>query len=92
VEVPARVKGHDIEGVDLFRFDEQGKISEITVLVRPLSGVVALVALGSRFVDHREPNAILLRLLAGPLGLIARVAERVITRLVLGRPSTSAGQ
>jgi hypothetical protein len=31
-----------LEGLDLFRFDAEGQIVELTVMVRPLSGVIAL--------------------------------------------------
>ena len=31
-----------LEGLDLFRFDAEGQITELTVMVRPLSGVIAL--------------------------------------------------
>ena|SRR3954447_25496060 len=31
-----------LEGLDLFRFDAEGQIAELTVMVRPLSGVIAL--------------------------------------------------
>jgi hypothetical protein len=38
----ARVGDRELEGLDLFRFDADGRIVELTVMVRPLSGVVAL--------------------------------------------------
>jgi hypothetical protein len=38
----ARVGDRELEGLDLFRFDAEGRIVELTVMVRPLSGVVAL--------------------------------------------------
>jgi ketosteroid isomerase-like protein len=38
----ARVGDREIEGVDLFRFDRAGRIDDLTVFVRPLSGVQAL--------------------------------------------------
>jgi len=36
----ASVAGKEIEGIDLLRFDEQGLITDFTVMVRPLSGLV----------------------------------------------------
>jgi hypothetical protein len=45
----ARVGDREVQGVDLLRFDESGRISELTVMVRPLSAVTALAeAVGSR--------------------------------------------
>jgi len=38
----ARVGGRELEGLDLLRFDETGKIRELTVMVRPRSGLEAL--------------------------------------------------
>jgi SnoaL-like domain len=38
----ARVGDRELEGLDLFRFDGEGQIAELTVMVRPLSAVIAL--------------------------------------------------
>lgn len=40
----ARVRDRDIEGLDLIRFDEAGRIRDFTVMVRPRSGLEALLA------------------------------------------------
>src|SRR5436190_18851219 len=46
----ARVGDRSVQGVDLLRFDAAGKVRELTVLVRPMSGVHALAeAMGRRF-------------------------------------------
>jgi hypothetical protein len=42
LEFSARVHGKELRGVDLIRFDEQGRILEFEVMVRPLSGLQAL--------------------------------------------------
>lgn len=39
----ARVDDRDVDGIDLLRFDEDGLITELTVMIRPLSGLTALV-------------------------------------------------
>lgn len=45
----ARVGELEVEGLDLLRFDDDGRIGDLTVMVRPLSGVSALAeAVGSR--------------------------------------------
>src|SRR3954464_7678872 len=38
----ARVGEKQLQGIDLLRFDNDGRIREFTVLVRPLSGTIAL--------------------------------------------------
>jgi SnoaL-like domain len=38
----ARVGDREVEGIDLLRFDEEGRVREMAVYVRPLSGVNAL--------------------------------------------------
>jgi ketosteroid isomerase-like protein len=38
----ARVGDKRIEGADFLRLDEDGRITELTVMVRPMSGAVAL--------------------------------------------------
>ena len=40
----ARVGDRELQGVDLLRFDASGLIADLTVLVRPLSGLQALLA------------------------------------------------
>ena len=45
----ARVGDRELQGLDLFRFDGDGKIVELTVMVRPASGLMALgEAVGAR--------------------------------------------
>ena len=38
----ARVGDRDVEGLDLLRFDADGKIADFTVMVRPLTAAMAL--------------------------------------------------
>ncbi len=38
----ARVGDRDVHGIDLLRFDDQGLITDFTVMIRPLSGLLAL--------------------------------------------------
>jgi len=40
----ARIGSREVEGLDLLRFNDDGLISEVTVMVRPLSAVEALLA------------------------------------------------
>jgi hypothetical protein len=36
----AAIDGKQLEGIDLLRFDDQGLISDFTVMLRPLSGLI----------------------------------------------------
>ena len=45
----AKVGGKDVQGLDHLRVDDDGLITEFTVMVRPLSGAIALAeAMGPR--------------------------------------------
>lgn len=46
----ANVGDREVQGLDLLRFDAEGKVAELTVMVRPMSGLNALAeAMGRRF-------------------------------------------
>ncbi len=46
----ARVGDREVDGLDLLRFAEDGKVAELTVMVRPMSGLRALSeAMGREF-------------------------------------------
>lgn len=81
-----RVRGRLLEGMDLLRFDEAGKVREMTVFVRPLPGLAALAAavvppVGS----HRgRLTSILLGLLTGPLAATTRHGDRLAAWLLRG--------
>ena len=38
----ANVGDRDVQGVDIFRFDAEGRITEMTVMIRPMSGLQAV--------------------------------------------------
>lgn len=42
LEFSAQVAGRELKGIDLIRFDEDGKIVEFEVMIRPMSGLQAL--------------------------------------------------
>jgi hypothetical protein len=48
----ARVGDKSVEGLDLIRADESGRITNLTVMVRPLSGLIALAESMSAKVGH----------------------------------------
>src|SRR5438445_1508931 len=53
LEFSARVGEKKLKGIDFIRFDEQGRIVEFEVMVRPMSGLQALGAeMGARLGQH----------------------------------------
>ena len=55
LEFSANVGDKKLKGIDFIRFDEQGRIVEFEVMVRPLSGLQALgAAMGQRLADAGE--------------------------------------
>jgi hypothetical protein len=53
----ARVGDRELEGVDILRFDDDGLVSEFTVMVRPLTGAIALAeAVGERLGLAQQPT------------------------------------
>jgi hypothetical protein len=51
-----RVGEKELNGVDILRFDADGEITELTVMVRPLSGLNALLeAMGKKLAEMGVP-------------------------------------
>jgi hypothetical protein len=55
-EFAARVGDRQLKGIDLIRFDADGKIVDFEVMVRPLSGLQALGAEMGKRLGHLLPN------------------------------------
>ena len=56
VEFSANVSGKLLKGIDMIRFNEQGKIIDFEVMIRPMSGLAALAEqMGARFAQY-QPN------------------------------------
>lgn len=43
LEFTAEVEGRSVHGIDMFRWDGQGRITDFTVMVRPFQGLTALM-------------------------------------------------
>ena len=56
LEFSATVGNRKLKGVDLIRFDEDGKITEFEVMVRPLSGLQVLGAEMGKRIGHPLPQ------------------------------------
>ena len=57
LEFSANVSGKSLKGIDMVRFNGQGKIIDFEVMIRPMSGLAALAEqMGVRFAQY-QPNA-----------------------------------
>jgi hypothetical protein len=55
----AQIEGHDLDGVLDERFDENGRIAEATLLLRPYRALgVAVDHMRARLAEHPLPSAI----------------------------------
>lgn len=57
LEFSANVSGKSLKGIDMIRFNGQGKIIDFEVMIRPMSGLATLAEqMGARFAQY-QPNA-----------------------------------
>ncbi|MCV7125177.1 nuclear transport factor 2 family protein [Mycobacterium lacus] len=81
----ARVRGVELEAMNLVRFNAQGQIADFTVFVRPLAGLATLfAALPPRVAARRRghlPGA-LVAAFARPVAFVLRAADRLTPRLI----------
>lgn len=56
LEFSANVGDRELKGIDMIRFDEQGKIVDFEVMVRPFSSLQALGAEMGKRLGHLLPN------------------------------------
>ena len=85
---PGRIEGRFVEGADRLRLDGDGKVREVTVLARPLSGLSTfLTAIGARFARGRRGDrvAALLRATSRPLPPTFALLDPGTRWLVRGR-------
>jgi len=80
----ARVGFEELDEIQLLRLDDQGRVREITMFVRPLPGLAALTAaLPSRLVRRRSrAGAVLVALMTRPLAAATRIGDRLGARLI----------
>ena len=82
VHLRAWIDGTEMDEIQVLRLNDQGKIYDITMYVRPLPG---LTLLASRLAPRLAPSrwrAILLTLMLRPLALMTRFGDRIGVRLV----------
>jgi hypothetical protein len=81
----AEVEGKQLEGVDLLRFDDEGKVREITVLFRPFPAIAAfLSATGPKLARRRggTGRAPALRIAGAPVGALMRATAATGPRML----------
>jgi hypothetical protein len=85
----ARVRGEPIEGVDVLHLDEQGRVREMSVFVRPLPAAGALLAALAPQVARPAGRwrAAVAGALSAPLPVMLRRGDQLAARLV--RPAAS---
>lgn len=82
-----RIDGRFVEGADRLRLDGEGKVREITVLARPLSGLSTfLTTIGAGFARRRRGKRVstLLRVTAFPLPRTFALLDPVTRWMVRG--------
>jgi SnoaL-like domain len=83
----ARVNGQQLEGTDILRLDEQGRVRELRVFVRPLPGLTALAAaLGPRLArDTGRARSVAVAGMVRPLAAVTRLGDVPGSRLAMGK-------
>jgi hypothetical protein len=82
-----RINGTELEGVDLMRVDDQNKVREITVLLRPLPGTAAVARFLAPRLAGRASRAkgVMAGLGTRPLTAMARLFDALGSRDVRAR-------
>ncbi|EFF82456.1 nuclear transport factor 2 family protein [Acinetobacter haemolyticus] len=58
LEFSADVSGKSLKGIDMIRFNAQGKIIDFEVMIRPMSGLAALAEqMGARFAKYQSNSS-----------------------------------
>ena len=78
------VEGEPVEGIDVFRRNDAGEVSEVTIYMRPLAGVAAFLQVAGRALARRRHGgrALALRATGFPLVPLMKLTGRVGARMV----------
>jgi hypothetical protein len=88
----AEVRGKRLEGVDLLRYDEDGRVKDITVFLRPFPAVAAFLSdTGPKLADKRggSGRAAFLRVAGAPVSALMRTTAATGPRVLGLRRSKS---
>jgi len=81
----ARVRGREIDAVDLVRVNDEGLISEFVVHIRPMAGLAAVAAVLGPRIARGPVSRALVRLFATPLAVLLALVDPLVPRLVRAR-------
>jgi hypothetical protein len=76
------IDGEPLEGVDLVRYDTEGRIREVTVFMRPLRGIAAFADAMAPLLGKGRARRALLRVAGAPPSLMMRALAGLGPRLV----------
>jgi hypothetical protein len=84
------IGGEPVEGIDMFRRNDAGEVSEVTIYMRPLSGVAAFLQAAGRALAARRGGgrALAIRSASFPVAPLMKLTAKVGPRL-LGTPPAS---
>jgi ketosteroid isomerase-like protein len=79
-----RIGKVEMEGADILRLDDEGRIKEFTVFFRPLAGITVLAsALGKGLARRRSrTRSVVVGAASAPMVLLSRASDRIAPRLV----------
>jgi ketosteroid isomerase-like protein len=79
-----RIGKTEMQGADILRLDEDGRIAEFTVFFRPLKGITLLgSALGKNLARRRSRSrALIVGAASAPMVALSRASDRLAPRLV----------
>jgi SnoaL-like protein len=79
-----RIGKVEMQGADILRLDDEGRIEEFTVFFRPLTGITTLAsALGKGLARrHSRTRALVAGAGSAPMVFLSRASDRIAPRLV----------
>jgi hypothetical protein len=78
----ARVRGIEVDAVDLLRVDDRGLVTEIVVHIRPMAGLAAVAAALGPHLARGPVQRALVAAFTVPLVHLLRLADPLIPRLI----------
>lgn len=78
------VDGEPLEGVDMVRYDAEGKVAEVTIFLRPLRGIAAFLdKAGPIMAEGRsKPTAMLMKAMGPPPSAMMRLVAGLGPRML----------
>jgi hypothetical protein len=78
----ARVRGIEVDGVELLRIDDHGQVTEIKAHIRPMAGLAAVAAALGPHLARGPVQRVLVAAFTVPLMYLLRLSEPLIPRLI----------